>query len=39
MQEDFVPKGTWVFALIFLVLLALIWGTVYYMLLQHGPTM
>ncbi len=37
-QETFTPKGTWAFALLFLVLLVLIWGTVYYLLVSQGPT-
>ncbi len=36
--EEFVPRGTWVIVLIFVALLIVIWGSVYWMLLQYGPT-
>ena len=36
--DEFVPRGTWVIVLIFLALLVLIWGSIYWMLLQYGPT-
>lgn len=37
-DHEFTPKGTWAFALLFLVLLVLIWGSIYYLLISQGPT-
>ncbi len=36
--EEFVPRGTWVIVVIFVVLLIVIWGSIYWLLLQYGPT-
>ncbi len=37
-EEEFTPKGTWALALLFVLLLVLIWGSIYYMLVSQGPT-
>ena len=37
-EEEFHPKGTMVFLLIFLVVLILLWGSVYMILLSRGVT-
>jgi hypothetical protein len=37
-HEEFEPRGTWVIVLIFVALLVVIWGSIYWMLLQYGPT-
>ena len=37
-EEHFTPKGTWALGLIYIVILILIWGSVYYFLLSQGPT-
>lgn len=37
-REEFHPKGTIVIMIIFLITLIVLWGTVYWILLQRGVT-
>jgi hypothetical protein len=36
--EEFHPKGTVLFIVVFTILLIVLWGSVYLLLLSQGPT-